>query len=117
MAKKITLNVISGDLQMDKFLHAADLYEAFKRYGEIWSIELETDAEPKAMLDKLHAALTGNKENPQAVTAIWVANEPAVNYVDWSLKAFGDGRRWIPLDAYLRAFGVVRPVNQQTDGC
>lgn len=107
--KKISINLIAGDKQKDAFMHAADMFEAFKRYGEIMCIEdyeLQKSEPDLAFLERFKKLL---EDANYIVTAIWIAQMPEVNIIDWSVKVFSDGHKWAVMDDYLKNFGIIRP--------
>ena len=99
---------ISGDAQMDRVMRAADMFEDFKHIGNNWSFHLET-VDPQLLriaVDKLVLRL---REKGQFVTAVWVAQQPQINFVDWSVVAVSTGSQWFVLSKYLEQFGIVQP--------
>jgi sugar phosphate isomerase/epimerase len=110
----VTVNIISGCTKVDQLMHAADLFESFKRYGRCWAVELGVDRDrfkPASLINQLKALL---EERGETVTAIWINVWPHINYVDWTVKACSDGQKWMILETYLQAFGVNRPASSGT---
>lgn len=101
---KFTINVISGDRALDRLMHAADLFESFKRLGNCWSVEVEC-VDPKTVVDRLVGSFDG--QNDQILTAVWCAERPEVRWIDWSVKAVSNGQQWFVLETYLKQFGIT----------
>lgn len=109
--EKFTINVISGDRAVDSFMHAADMFEKFKRLGNCWSMEVECD-DPQRVVDRLVEAY--KEVNTEVLTASWCAERPECRWVDWSVKAVSDGQRWFMLEPYLKQFGIMQPAEVVT---
>lgn len=105
MAKTYTYNVISGEKTLDALMHAADLFEGFKRLGDNWSFQTDSQ-EPEELIPRLKWHL---EDSGQTVTAIWCAERPGCHYVDWSVKAVSTGQKWFMLEQYLKQFGITQP--------
>lgn len=109
---KVTVNIIVGDRFQDEFMHRADVFEPFKHLGNIFSLEMEGEGEvDQRLVDSMKRIL----EREYFVTAIWVASNPKLRYVDWSVKAISDGEKWGLLAPYLKMFGIEQeePSNEQ----
>lgn len=86
-------------------MHAADLFENFKRLGNNWSIEVECE-DPQRYIDSLRDVI--EKDGTQILTAIWCAQRPECCWIDWTIKAVSNGQQWFMLEPYLKQFGVTR---------
>jgi len=100
------INIIVGEKRMNDFLHAADIFEPFKQYGEVLSMEFElTKSKPNlAFLIRFKEQL---EKHGDVVTALWFARTPEIHYVDWSVKVTSDGKKWAVLKDYLKQFGII----------
>jgi hypothetical protein len=112
----MNINIIAGDRRKDSFMHAADMFESFKRYGEKFCIEYGSS------LQNSFLSLSPKKDKPDpdfimrlkdlfekngfVVTALWVVEDPKVHYVDWSVKLVSNGTTFFVLEDYLKQVGV-----------
>lgn len=106
--KNVTLNLIVGDKTTDDWMHKADMFESFKRYGDFISIEYEIQSE-KTTQQFIDAMKKVFEEEGFVVTAIWDAKHPENHYVDWTVKCTSNGHKWTMLEDYLKQFGIIRP--------
>jgi hypothetical protein len=103
----VTINVIAGSKSMDDLFHAADIFEPFKHFGENISFEYFLE-KSLPNLDFIARLKNGFEKSGDFVTAIWLAEMPDVNYVDWSVKAVSNGKKWFLLEPYLAQFKIIR---------
>lgn len=103
MSETIQCVVISGDKRMDHIMHAADVFEPFKAYAVIEQFEVtlkpDTTAE-KGVSDMIRVA----EELGRRVVAAFIPGRPDGAYVDKSVKAISDGKKWCMLDRVLEAY-------------
>ena len=100
---KLTCILIAGNRQMDQMMHAAGVFESFKVYATINKIELTlkpdtTDQKGVEDLIKISEAV-GDR-----VVAAFIPGRPDGAYVDKSVKAISDGKKWCMLDKVLEAY-------------
>lgn len=96
------------DKRKNNFMQASGMFESFKRLNENLSIECELhQSEPN--LEYINRLKKQLEADSYLVTAIWIANDPKVHYVDWSVKTISNGKNWGVLDDYLKNFNITRP--------
>jgi hypothetical protein len=88
---------------MDQIMHAADLFETFKVYATIKVVELTlkpgtTDKKGVEDLIKISEAY-GDR-----VVAAFIPGRPDGAFVDKSVKAISDGKKWCVLDPVLKYY-------------
>jgi peptidase E len=101
----MNVNIIAGDRRKDSFMHAADMFESFKRYGEKFCIEYEKGNLDQEFIVKLKDLF---EKNGYVVTALWLAEDPKVHYVDWNVKLVSNGKTFFVLEECLNQFGVYQ---------
>ena len=108
---KTQINLMACEKIKDDFMHKFDVFEPFKRLNENMCIECElANVQPNlAFLTLMKQKI---EENGKLVTAIWIAKEPEIHIVDWSIKVVSNGRHYMFLDDYLKQFKILRPSNR-----
>lgn len=105
----ISINLFAGEKAQDDMLHNLDLFEPYKRLGQTMCIsgyEIEKSEPDLAFILRLKEQF---EKGGYVVTAIWIAQHPEVNYVDWSIQVVSDGNKWTVLKDYLKQFGITDP--------
>lgn len=100
---KLLCVLISGNRQMDDMLHRFDVFESFKIYATIQTIELTLKpgtTDEKGVEDLVKIIEMGGDR----VVAAFIPGRPDGAYVDKSVKAISDGQKWCMLDKVLEAY-------------
>lgn len=111
---KRTLNLLAGDARMDDWMHAADLFEPFKRLvdadgaGRPRVQRLEVTFEPgrgtEADLEKtVNAIRESSRKGGIRAVAAWFDGGPA--WRDETCRVVSTGHSWVMLDEVLRREG------------
>lgn len=106
MSEKIRCVVVSGDRQMDEIMHRADLFEPFKAFAsvEVLEVTLKPNTEHgKAVNDVVYAY----NHCGRRVVAAFIPGRPDGAYLDESVRAISDGKKWCMLDLVLEAYRFV----------
>ena len=101
-----TVNIIAGDKQQDAFMHAADVFEPFKRLGQALSIEFEDDHVP--CIENLQKIKDTMEKGGYVVSSLWYPQKPELNIIDWNIKVISNGEKWCMHHDYLKQFGIVQ---------
>lgn len=101
------INMMVCSATHDRLMHAADMFEPFKRLNQNLCVEFEFEkSEPNLeYLVRLRKVFEGAG---YLVTALWFAKNPEIHYVDWSVKVVSSGKQWMILDDYLKQFKITR---------
>lgn len=97
-----TICIISGDLFADKFMHACDVFEPFKRLAvpEVFDVEGLTDDAAQRFIDEFRQQFSTKRF---IVAAFLVGT--AIGYVDDSVKLISDGHTFCALADMLKTIG------------
>lgn len=111
-SERRTLSLLSGDARLDRLMHAADVFEPFKRLVDaderglprVTRLEVTfeagrgTEADLKETVKTIRDTADGIR-----VIAVWFDGGPA--WRDETCKIVSTGRAWVQLDAVLLAAG------------
>lgn len=100
--------LIAGDEVMDGLLHAADVFESFKVFAQIHEEDIEL--KPGISHGLALAVLKREAEKKgMRVVAAFVPHCAEGTYLDPTVRAISDGKKWVMLDKVLEAYGYKGP--------
>ena len=102
----ITINIIAGNKEKDKLMHAFDVFEPFKRLGETLSINYEDNHVPS--LENLIKLKNVLEKGNNIVSSLWYAHKPEIHIVDWNIKMISNGEKFCMHHDYLKQFGIYK---------
>ena len=102
----MTVVVIAGDRKQDEFMHAADMFEPFKRLASIHrvTVTFKPDAlrYPCKIVPLLKQAF---EERGMIVVAAFVPGELSGAWIDINVKCISSGTNWVMFDQLLASLG------------
>ena len=102
----IQICMLCSDRFKDGFIHAADLFEDFKRLAE--PVFFRATIEPTADLHGIVAKFREEAAKRWLVVAVFIVGT-SIGYVDETVKLVSDGSHFCPLDYMLSKCGYVLP--------
>lgn len=106
------VHIVSGSRQLDGLMHSFDVFEDSKRLATRKTYELAykgemslSDRQKTVEAFKLAAEKSGDR-----VVAVWIEGDPETAFIDSTVQAISDGKKWQLLHPVLQAFGAVAQV-------
>lgn len=102
--RKYRLCMICADKFMDDFMHASDVFEAFKRLGypRFMTVTLEPDATIEEVIDRM----VSHAQKSMAVSALFVVGT-SVGWVNPDVKVVSDGESFGMIEQVLADNGYA----------
>lgn len=113
--KTVYAIIIAGDARMDEMVHAFDVFESWKVFASIDAIEIDM-IDDLSIADALISVRKAYVKAGLRVVAVFVPNDFTGAWVDESVRAISDGRKWSMLDAVLNRYGFVRELEPIATG-
>lgn len=102
--KTVYAIIISGDARMDEMVHAFDVFESWKAFASIDAIEIDM-IDDLSIADALISVRKAYVKSGLRVVALFVPNDSTGAWVDESVRAISNGRKWLMLDLVLKRYG------------
>ncbi|MFA5312751.1 MAG: hypothetical protein WC375_05430 [Methanomassiliicoccales archaeon] len=92
--KKLNIVIICSDSKKDQMMHAFDVFEPFKRLGEVHHMtgDLNDGVTQSQALENIRNAF--EKDGTYRILAIFIPNDPEGAFIDTTVKVISNGSQW-----------------------